>query len=75
MNNRIEAQTELIAKLYIIGASLQEKGNPRSASLVIEGSVALRDSLPVIEAALAANPVTSIAVALGDTLNPWKEAP
>ena len=33
----------------------------------------LQMALPVIEAALAANPATSIGVALGDTLIPWKE--
>ena len=63
MNNRIEEMQALIAADYW---TLDEKEVGRIFD-------ALRDALPVIEAALAANPVTSIAVALGDTLTPWKE--
>ena len=48
---------------------------PYADEWIGQAYIALRDAFPVIEAALAANPVTSIAVALGDTLNPWKETP
>ena len=65
----LELEHEIEAVAYGLGPRQNQEKILSAAAKTIAAA------LPVIEAALAANPVTSIAVALGDTLTSWKETP